>query len=111
MSERKLRRQRVIFYISRALENVPTAFQTKAARREYCATLLDQPCAKDGAARLGLICRRLDVILMDGPVKTQFVVGYGGVYPLDHVGLFAVGEYRQPTGEIGRNLYDRVLQG
>ena len=42
MSERKLRRQRVIFYISRALENVPTAFQTKAARRDYYATLLDQ---------------------------------------------------------------------
>ena len=42
MSERKLRRQRVILYISRALENVPTAFQTKAARRDYYATLLDQ---------------------------------------------------------------------
>src|SRR6266480_4542974 len=42
MSERKLRRQRVILYISRALENVPTAFQTAAARRNYYATLLDQ---------------------------------------------------------------------
>ena len=31
MSERKLRRQRVIFYISCALENVPTKFQTLAA--------------------------------------------------------------------------------
>src|SRR6266436_6510328 len=64
-----------------------------------------QPCAKNGAARLGLICRRLEVILMDRPVKTQFVVGHGGVYPLDYVGLFAVGEYRQPTGEIVGNLY------
>jgi hypothetical protein len=35
MSERKLRRQRVIFYISRALENVPKAFQSAAARRDY----------------------------------------------------------------------------
>src|SRR6267143_4948491 len=42
MSERKLRRQRVILYISRALENVPTKFQTAAARRNYYATLLDQ---------------------------------------------------------------------
>ena len=39
MSERKLRRQRVIFYISRALENVPTKFQTAAARRDYYNTL------------------------------------------------------------------------
>src|SRR5213594_1832246 len=42
MSERKLRRQRVLFYISRALENVPKAFQSAAARRNYYATLLDQ---------------------------------------------------------------------
>ena len=42
MSERKLRRQRVIFYISRALENVPTKFQTAAARRDYYQTLLEQ---------------------------------------------------------------------
>src|SRR3954468_21255718 len=42
MSERKLRRQRVIFYISRALENVPTKFQTAGARRDYYTTLLDQ---------------------------------------------------------------------
>jgi len=42
MSERKLRRQRVILYISRALENVPTAFQTAASRRDYYATMLDQ---------------------------------------------------------------------
>ena len=38
----KLRRQRVIFYISRSLENVPKAFQTVAARRDYYNTLLDQ---------------------------------------------------------------------
>ena len=42
MSERKLRRQRVIFYISRSLENVPKSFQTAAARRDYYNTLLDQ---------------------------------------------------------------------
>src|SRR5271157_1922153 len=42
MTERKLRRQRVILYISRALENVPKAFQTAAARRVYYTTLLDQ---------------------------------------------------------------------
>src|SRR6266542_4145079 len=42
MSERKLRRQRVIFYVSRSLENVPKAVQTAAARREYYNTLLDQ---------------------------------------------------------------------
>ena len=35
MSERKLRRQRVILYISRTLENTPKAFQTAAARRDY----------------------------------------------------------------------------
>src|SRR5256885_11172913 len=42
MSERKLRRQRVILYISRSLENTPKSFQTVAARRDYYATLLDQ---------------------------------------------------------------------
>src|SRR5438477_8906903 len=42
MSERKLRRQRVILYISRVLESAPSGFQTAAARREYYATLLDQ---------------------------------------------------------------------
>jgi hypothetical protein len=42
MSERKLRRQRVIFYISRSLENVPNSFQSDAARRDYYHTLLDQ---------------------------------------------------------------------
>src|ERR1039457_3255370 len=42
MSERKLRGERVIFYISRSLENVPKAFQSTAARRDYYNTLLDQ---------------------------------------------------------------------
>lgn len=42
MSERKLRRQRVVFYVSRSLENTPKAMQTAAARREYYASLLDQ---------------------------------------------------------------------
>jgi hypothetical protein len=42
MSERKLRRQRVIFYVSRSLENVPKAFQSAASRRDYYATLIDQ---------------------------------------------------------------------
>ena len=42
MSERKLRRQRVIFYISRALENVPKSFQSATARRDYYSVLLDQ---------------------------------------------------------------------
>lgn len=42
MSERKLRRQRVILYISRALENVPRAFQSGNARKEYYRVLLDQ---------------------------------------------------------------------
>ena len=32
----------MIFYISRSLENVPTAFQSVAARRDYYNTLLDQ---------------------------------------------------------------------
>jgi hypothetical protein len=40
MSERKLRRHRVIFYVSRSLENVPKAFQTAAARREERAPQL-----------------------------------------------------------------------
>ena len=42
MSERKLRRQRVILYVSRALEDAPMSFQTAGARRDYYATLLDQ---------------------------------------------------------------------
>nr|MCU0248266.1 hypothetical protein [Bryobacter sp.] len=42
MSERKLRRQRVILYVSRALDNVPKSFQSAKARREYYSTLLDQ---------------------------------------------------------------------
>ena len=42
MVERKLRRQRVILYVSRALENVPKTLTTNAAMREYYLTLLDQ---------------------------------------------------------------------
>src|ERR1051325_2879026 len=42
MSERKLRRQRVILYISRALENGPKNFQSTAVRREYYDVLLEQ---------------------------------------------------------------------
>ena len=42
MTERKLRRQRVVFYISRALENVPKTLNTNKALREYYLTLLDQ---------------------------------------------------------------------
>jgi type IV secretion system protein TrbE len=42
MSERKLRRQRVILYISRSLEDAPKSFQSAASRRDYYATLLDQ---------------------------------------------------------------------
>src|SRR5882672_10202493 len=42
MSERKLRRQRVILYVSHSLENVPKSFQSATARRGYYATLIDQ---------------------------------------------------------------------
>jgi hypothetical protein len=42
MTERKLRRQRVIFYVSRSLENVPKTLTSNAALREYYRTLLDQ---------------------------------------------------------------------
>ncbi len=42
MMERKLRRQRVVLYISRALENVPRTFQSPSASRAYYETLLDQ---------------------------------------------------------------------
>ena len=42
MTERKLRRQRVIFYVSRALENAPKTLTTNAALREYYLALLDQ---------------------------------------------------------------------
>lgn len=40
MSERKLRRQRVVLYLSRGLEGVPP--RTAAARRDYYRNLLDQ---------------------------------------------------------------------
>ena len=42
MNARTLRRQRVILYISRTLENVPRTFSTSSAMREYYCTLLDQ---------------------------------------------------------------------
>ena len=42
MVDRKLRRQRVVFYISRSLENVPRTLTTNAALREYYQALLDQ---------------------------------------------------------------------
>ena len=42
MVERKLRRQRVVFYVSRSLENVPQTLTSNAALREYYLTLLDQ---------------------------------------------------------------------
>src|SRR5271156_3895187 len=42
MAERKLRQQRVIFYVSRALENTPKTLTTNAALREYYLALLDQ---------------------------------------------------------------------
>src|ERR1043165_5236436 len=42
MTERKLRRQRVIFYVSRALDNAPKLNAGNAALREYYLTLLDQ---------------------------------------------------------------------
>jgi type IV secretion system protein TrbE len=42
MAERRLRRQRVILYISRSLDNTPRAFQSNTARRDYYTTLLDQ---------------------------------------------------------------------
>ncbi len=42
MSERKLRRQRVVLYVSRALDNTPKTLTTNKALREYYLTLLDQ---------------------------------------------------------------------
>jgi hypothetical protein len=42
MLERKLRRQRVILYVSRSLDNVPKTLTSNAALREYYLTLLDQ---------------------------------------------------------------------
>ena len=42
MSERKRRRQRVILYTPRPLENTQKSFQTAAARRDYYSVLLDQ---------------------------------------------------------------------
>jgi hypothetical protein len=42
MVERKLRRQRVVIYISRSLDNVPNTLTSNAALREYYLALLDQ---------------------------------------------------------------------
>ena len=42
MTERKLRRQRVILYVSRSLENTPRTFTSNSALREYYLTMLDQ---------------------------------------------------------------------
>jgi hypothetical protein len=42
MVERKLRRQRVIFYVSRSLENTPRLMTGNTKLREYYLTLLDQ---------------------------------------------------------------------
>ncbi len=42
MMERKLRRQRVVLYISRLIENQPAAGQSTRSRRNYYAGLLDQ---------------------------------------------------------------------
>jgi hypothetical protein len=42
MLERKLRRQRVVFYVSRSLDNVPKTLTSNTALREYYRTLLDQ---------------------------------------------------------------------
>ncbi|MBL9127703.1 MAG: hypothetical protein JNL97_08650, partial [Verrucomicrobiales bacterium] len=42
MEERKLRRQRVVLYISRALDNVPRTFPSRGAARDYYEALLAQ---------------------------------------------------------------------
>ncbi|MBI3408724.1 MAG: hypothetical protein HY040_10245 [Planctomycetes bacterium] len=42
MMERRLRRQRVILYVTRALENTPKLAQSGKGRRDYYETLLDQ---------------------------------------------------------------------
>jgi hypothetical protein len=42
MMERKLRRQRVIVYVTRAFENQPKLAQSTQVRRDYYETLLDQ---------------------------------------------------------------------
>ena len=44
-------------------------------------------------------------------VKPARLVGRAAVNPLDYVGLIVIGEQWPPTGKVGRNLYDRVLQG
>jgi hypothetical protein len=42
MSDRRLRRQRVILYLSRSLDNAPRTFQSASARKDYYSALLDQ---------------------------------------------------------------------
>ena len=42
MAERKLRRQRVVLYLSRALDTVPRTFQSSSSARDYYETLLSQ---------------------------------------------------------------------
>jgi hypothetical protein len=42
MTERKLRRQRLVFYISRRIENSPRGIQSKSALTEYYEQLLSQ---------------------------------------------------------------------
>jgi len=42
MVDRKLRRQRVVFYVSRSLDNVPKTLTSNTALREYYLALLDQ---------------------------------------------------------------------
>ncbi len=42
MSDRKLRRQRVVMYVTRAMEHQPRLAQSGRARRDYYATLLEQ---------------------------------------------------------------------
>jgi hypothetical protein len=51
MVERKLRRQRVIFYVSRSLDNTPRLMTGNAKLREYYLTLLDH--ARRNAPPLG----------------------------------------------------------
>jgi hypothetical protein len=55
MVERKLRRQRVVIYITRPLENVPRTFTGNAALREYYLTLLDQLQMEFGQVHQSLV--------------------------------------------------------
>jgi type IV secretion system protein TrbE len=55
MVERKLRRQRVVIYINRPLENVPRTFTGNTALREYYLTLLDQLQMEFGQVHQSLV--------------------------------------------------------